>query len=107
MVAFALIGPTAADVRDVMIEDPSGILATAPANARPTYEPSKRKNSGPLLSSQNHLCAFTISHFHDSVSEVLISVAGLHSFLDAASGDEAVRQRPGISGERHQGAADL
>jgi len=47
MVAFALIGPTAADVRDVMIEDPSGILATAPANARPTYEPSKRKITWP------------------------------------------------------------
>jgi phage terminase large subunit-like protein len=40
---IALIGATAADVRDVMIEGPSGILQTAPAWNRPTYEPSKRK----------------------------------------------------------------
>lgn len=39
---IALIGPTAADVRDVMIEGDSGILATAPPYFRPTYEPSKR-----------------------------------------------------------------
>ncbi|CAB4143855.1 COG5323 Uncharacterized conserved protein [uncultured Caudovirales phage] len=40
---IALIGPTAADVRDVMIEGESGILAVFPADQRPLYEPSKRR----------------------------------------------------------------
>jgi phage terminase large subunit-like protein len=44
---IALIGPTAADCRDVMIEGPSGVLATAPAWCRPEYEPSKRKLTWP------------------------------------------------------------
>lgn len=38
-----LIGPTAADVRDVMIEGESGILAVSPPWNRPVYLPSKRK----------------------------------------------------------------
>jgi predicted phage terminase large subunit-like protein len=38
----ALIGQTQADVRDVMILGESGILASSPDKARPTYEPSKR-----------------------------------------------------------------
>ena len=42
---IALVGPTAADVRDVMIEGESGILATG-AN-RPHYEPSKRRLTWP------------------------------------------------------------
>jgi phage terminase large subunit-like protein len=40
---IALIGATAADTRDVMVEGPAGILAASPVHARPTYEPSKRK----------------------------------------------------------------
>ena len=39
----ALIGPTAADVRDTMIEGESGILATAPPLLGAKYEPSKRR----------------------------------------------------------------
>ena len=39
---IALVGATAADVRDVMIEGESGILATARPGARPVYEPSRR-----------------------------------------------------------------
>lgn len=39
---FALVGPTAADVRDVMVEGPAGLLATARGDSRPIYEPSKR-----------------------------------------------------------------
>jgi predicted phage terminase large subunit-like protein len=42
---IALIGPTAADVRDIMIEGVSGILTISPDWDRPTYEPSKRKIS--------------------------------------------------------------
>jgi phage terminase large subunit-like protein len=40
---IALIAETAADVRDVMIEGESGILATSPDWDRPEYLPSKRE----------------------------------------------------------------
>lgn len=43
----ALVGPTAADTRDIMVEGESGILACAPATFRPLYEPSKRKLTYP------------------------------------------------------------
>lgn len=39
----ALVAPTVADVRDVLVEGESGILAVSPDDARPTYEPSKRR----------------------------------------------------------------
>jgi phage terminase large subunit-like protein len=42
-----LIGSTAADCRDVMIEGPSGILACCAPWEKPTYEPSKRRVSWP------------------------------------------------------------
>lgn len=44
---LALVAPTAADARDVMVEGESGILAVAPDYARPLYEPSKRKLTWP------------------------------------------------------------
>jgi len=44
---LALIGATAADVRDVMVEGESGILATARPSFRPNYEPSKRRVTWP------------------------------------------------------------
>lgn len=44
---FALIAPTAADARDVMIEGESGILAVSPPWNRPVYEPSKRRLTWP------------------------------------------------------------
>jgi phage terminase large subunit-like protein len=40
---IALVAPTAADARDVMVEGPAGILATSPPWDRPVYEPSKRR----------------------------------------------------------------
>ena len=40
---IALVGATAADVRDTMIEGESGLLAIYPAGQRPRYEPSKRR----------------------------------------------------------------
>lgn len=40
---IALVAPTAADCRDVMIEGESGILSVFPAEQRPLYEPSKRR----------------------------------------------------------------
>lgn len=39
----ALVGPTAADVRDIMVEGESGILACARHGFRPEYQPSKRR----------------------------------------------------------------
>jgi phage terminase large subunit-like protein len=43
----ALVGETAADARDVMVEGESGLLATAPPWNRPRYEPSKRRLTWP------------------------------------------------------------
>lgn len=40
---LALVGRTVADVRDVMVEGESGILACSPPWNRPRYEPSKRR----------------------------------------------------------------
>lgn len=42
-----LIGATADDARDIMIEGESGILAICPPNERPTYVPSKRRLEWP------------------------------------------------------------
>ena len=39
----ALVGRTAGDVRDVMVDGESGILAISPRWFRPVYEPSKRR----------------------------------------------------------------
>ncbi len=44
---IALVGATAADVRDTMIEGPSGILSCCPPWNRPHYEPSKRRVTWP------------------------------------------------------------
>jgi predicted phage terminase large subunit-like protein len=44
---IALIGPTSADVRDVMCEGPSGLMSISPEWNRPTYEPSKRRMTWP------------------------------------------------------------
>lgn len=44
---IALIAPTAADARDVMVEGESGILAVSPKWFRPIYEPSKRRLTWP------------------------------------------------------------
>src|SRR6202008_1360843 len=43
----ALVAPTAADARDVLVEGPSGILASCPRWSRPSYEPSKRRVTWP------------------------------------------------------------
>jgi phage terminase large subunit-like protein len=44
---MVLIGATASDLRDTMIEGDSGILRTAPEFFRPNYEPSKRRLEWP------------------------------------------------------------
>jgi phage terminase large subunit-like protein len=44
---IALVARTAAEVRDVIVEGESGILACAPPWARPRYEPSKRRITWP------------------------------------------------------------
>jgi phage terminase large subunit-like protein len=43
----ALVAPTAADARDVMVEGESGLLAISPPWFRPLYEPSKRRLTWP------------------------------------------------------------
>lgn len=43
----ALVGATAGDVREVMVEGESGILAISPPWFRPKYEPSKRRLTWP------------------------------------------------------------
>ena len=40
---LALVAPTAADARDVMVEGESGVLNISPPWNRPKYEPSKRR----------------------------------------------------------------
>lgn len=40
---LAIVGETAAEVRDVMIDGPSGLIACAPRWSPATYEPSKRR----------------------------------------------------------------
>ena len=40
---IALVGPTAADVRDVMIEGQSGLMNICPPWDRPAFQPSKRR----------------------------------------------------------------
>jgi phage terminase large subunit-like protein len=48
MSRVALVGPTAADVRDVMVEGESGLMAVCDRyRFRPSYEPSKRKVTFP------------------------------------------------------------
>jgi predicted phage terminase large subunit-like protein len=44
---IALIGETASDTRDVMVEGISGILSVYPEAERPLYEPSKRRITWP------------------------------------------------------------
>jgi phage terminase large subunit-like protein len=44
---IALVAPTAADARDVMVEGESGILTISPNRERPQYEPSKRRLTWP------------------------------------------------------------
>jgi phage terminase large subunit-like protein len=44
---LALVAPTAADARNVMVEGESGILAISPPWDRPLYEPSKRRLTWP------------------------------------------------------------
>jgi len=42
-----LIAPTSADIRDVIVEGPSGLLAVAPPWCRPRFESSKRRVEWP------------------------------------------------------------
>ena len=44
---IAIVGETAADNRDVIVEGPAGILATHPADFRPRYTPSNRRLTWP------------------------------------------------------------
>lgn len=52
----ALVAPTAADVRDVMVEGESGLLAVFPPHERPEFQPSRRR-----IQFHNGAVAFTYS----------------------------------------------
>lgn len=81
--AVTLIGPTAADARDVMIEGPdSGLLAVHPDGVRPAYSPSKR-----LLEWPNGALG------HVRSAEEPDSVRGLNS--DLVWGDEPASWKTG------------
>lgn len=70
---IALVGATAADVRDTMVEGESGLLRIFPPGERPRYEPSKRRitfkngarattysaDEPDRLRGPNHDCAWT------------------------------------------------
>ena len=53
---IALIGPTASDCRDVMVEGESGLLNIYPPDQRPYYKPSRR-----LVTFRNGCLGFTYS----------------------------------------------
>jgi phage terminase large subunit-like protein len=44
---IALVAPTAADARDVMVEGESGLLSICPEGNKPVYEPTKRRLTWP------------------------------------------------------------
>lgn len=44
---IAVVGETEADVRNVMVEGPDGILRLSPASERPVFEPTKRRLTWP------------------------------------------------------------
>src|SRR5690606_6813163 len=44
---LALVGPSLHDVREVMIEGPSGLVSIAPAWRRPVYSPARRQLTWP------------------------------------------------------------
>ena len=44
---LALIAPTGPDLREIMVEGVSGLLATAPPGQRPLWEPSRKKLTWP------------------------------------------------------------
>lgn len=49
---LALVARTAADVRDVIVEGESGILAISPKGERPIWEPSRRRLTWPTTGAQ-------------------------------------------------------
>lgn len=54
---FALVARTAADVRDVIVEGESGIMAVSPPSEKPLYEPSKRRLTWPNGNTATCFCA--------------------------------------------------
>jgi phage terminase large subunit-like protein len=73
---IALVAPTAADARDVMVEGESGILAISPPADRPIYEPSKRRLTWPNGAIATTYSAYSDYHrgqgsaFHEQVLQV-------------------------------------
>lgn len=58
---IALVGPTLHDVREVMIEGPSGLCAIGPETMRPTYEVTRRRLVWPKTGACAGAVAFAFS----------------------------------------------
>jgi phage terminase large subunit-like protein len=61
---IALVGETAADVRDVMIEGVSGILAAHKRSERPRWESSRRRLQPGLGERQSRPCSLSLAIAH-------------------------------------------
>ena len=59
---LALIGPTFHDVREVMIEGPSGLRALSPRDARPRWEASRRRLVGNFPHAFSHIALVNTAH---------------------------------------------
>ena len=108
-----LIAPTAADIRDVMVEGPSGLLAVAPPWCRPRFEPSKRRVTWPngaravCLSGEeperargfnidtlwaDELACLKVRHT-DGLGPPRVTVFGDYRWLDRGEPEECVRHQ--------------
>jgi phage terminase large subunit-like protein len=58
----ALVGPTPAQARDIMVEGESGLLAISPPWFRPEYEPAKRRLTWPNGTRASIFSAFEFDH---------------------------------------------
>jgi hypothetical protein len=84
---IALIGATTGDVRDIMCEGPSGLLAVSSPWCRPTYEPSKHRLKGSGSSPQESMRALIgLAHMTKQYSpEAIKKLAPAFAFLSTAN----------------------
>ena len=92
---IALVGATAADVRDVMVEGPSGILAVCPPWDRPRYEPSKRRLTWPNGAVATTFTADEPDRLRGSAARLCLARRAGGVPLPGGLGQPAVRPPPG------------
>src|SRR5262249_55483358 len=91
---IALVAPTSADARDVLVQGPAGILATAPPGWKPIYQPSVRRltwpnGTKPIRSSPRSMPAARWSRRHWRMIDPKIPFKAVH-----ASRGKVVRAQP-------------